>query len=270
MRLLGQQQGDDNHIALDHETFEVVRQIQELRATLASNSPSTVSSSGVSAGPDAPAGLGTTASATAGHGAAAAAAATAVGESPTQTTTSDEKLINLFLRMAGREPGWQPRTGGEKSGSTGGGSSSNEDSAGAAAQAAGAAAAAAQSTGLQQQGQGGSVDTVLRGLATQMSIDDRMDAPRADAPGTDIDEMPPPPRQEGEQRFGEGGIEGAGGAELARLQKDKVNKEWEIQERQIFACSGVFVVIVSCLASTAMLRCSLWTGVVWEVFLFMA
>lgn len=69
------------------------------------------------------------------------------------------------------------------------------------------------------------VDAVLGDLTAQMSIDGEIDAHRADAPGADRVEMPPPtPLQKGEQMSGEGGMEGAGGAQLARLHKDKVNR----------------------------------------------
>lgn len=238
--LAGQQQGD-NHIALDPETFEVVRQIQELRKTLSSNSSSTTAASGGNADPTAPGGPGTTASATAVRG--GAAVATAEGENPTQVM-NDEKLINLFLRMAGRESHWPPGTAGGNDGSTGG---SSDGSQGAAAQAA--APAPAQSKGSQRQEHGVNVDAVLDGLAAQMSIDDGMDASRADAPVTDRDNtLSPPPLQDGEQRFG-GGIEGAGGAQLARLQKDKVNTGRKTEKTDVRLRGFFFFVTMVTLAT---------------------
>ncbi|CAN0002837.1 unnamed protein product, partial [Ectocarpus sp. 12 AP-2014] len=109
---------------------------------------------------------------------AAAAAAVAAGKSPNEIL-SDEKLINLFLLVAGRSPNWPHEgpgrsTGGsEESSSGGGGGSGGSESSGGGSGA-----------------QGVDVDGAA-GQTANMSIDDG-----ADAPSGQEAEMPPlPPRQ---------------------------------------------------------------------------
>ncbi|CAM9598601.1 unnamed protein product [Ectocarpus sp. 13 AM-2016] len=263
-------------IDLDPETFEVVRQIQELRnhlsrttssqgsaapgatttatataangakvsatandgstaeATAGDDSTATATAAGDNSPASATAADGSTATATAGggvnaasagdgapiataaaagKGAAAAAAAAAASKSPNEIL-SDEKLINLFLLVAGRSPKWPHEgpgrsTGGTGESSDGGGGSGDSEASGGG-------------SGVQ----GVDVDGVA-GLTANMSVDDG-----ADAPSGQEAEMPPlPPRQwvgaeagAGEQGGGEHEAWG-GGMQLARLNDETCYSE---------------------------------------------
>ncbi|CAM9227987.1 unnamed protein product [Ectocarpus sp. 12 AP-2014] len=251
-------------IDLDPETFEVVRQIQELRnhlsgtgssqgsaapgatttATATAANGATVSAtandgstaeatagdnsaaSATAAGDNSPASAtaagdstatgtagGGVDTASAGDGASMAAAAAAAGKSPNEIL-SDEKLINLFLLVAGRSPNWpyegpgRSTGGSEESSSGGGGGSGGSESSGGGSGA-----------------QGVDVDGAA-GQTANMSIDDG-----ADASSGQEAEMPPlPPRQwvgaragAGEQGGGEHGA--WGGMQLARMNDDTCYSE---------------------------------------------
>ncbi|CAN0236762.1 unnamed protein product [Ectocarpus sp. 12 AP-2014] len=253
-------------IDLDPETFEVVRQIQELRNHLSRTSSSpgsaapgatttatataangaTVSATAsdgstaeATAGDDSAASAtaagGSTATATAGGGVntasagdgtsmaaaaaaagkSAAAAAAVAGKSPNEIL-SDEKLINLFLLVAGRSPNWPHEGPGRSTGGTG------ESSDGGGGGGSGGSKASGGGSGAQ----GMDVDGVA-GVTANMSIDDG-----ADAPSGQEAEMPSlPPRQwvgagagAGEQGGGEHGAWG-GGMQLARMNEDTCYSE---------------------------------------------
>lgn len=103
-----------------------------------------------------------TASAVDGHDGTAAAAASASGGGSPADTLSDEKLINLFLLMAGRTPNWP---GGGGAGGSGGGSMRSTGTTQAAREGGGS-----------EHEQDVDVDAVS-GLTARMSIDGGMDAP---------------------------------------------------------------------------------------------
>lgn len=204
---------------MDPETFEVVRQIQELRQSLGKQTPAATSAaSGAPTAPRPTASAGTstatataspgttatavaadgsqatatadenstanavasdgshaTASAVDGHDARAVAsdgtaAAAASGATPADVM-SEEKLINLFLLMAGRNPNWPG--GGGAGGSGGDGGSSG---GGGIEQSTGSMQGEGEGGGGSQPGQDADVDAVS-GLTAQMSIDGGIDAP---------------------------------------------------------------------------------------------
>ncbi|CBJ28057.1 calcium/ calmodulin-dependent protein kinase 1 [Ectocarpus siliculosus] len=247
----------DKQIDLDPETFEVVRQIQELRnhlsrtgssqgsaapgaattatataangatASATANDGATAEASaeataGDNSAPSATAADGSTATATAAGGntasasdGASMAAAAAAGKSPKEIM-SDEKLINLFLLMAGRGPNWPHDGPGRSTGGTGESSSGGGSGGSDGSEASGGGSGA----------QGVDVDGVA-GLTAKMSIDDGADAPS----GQEAEMPPPPPRQwvgagagAGEQGGGEHGAWG-GGMQLARVHDDTCYSE---------------------------------------------
>lgn len=213
---------------MDPETFEVVRQIQELRKNLgkqtaasapAAPAPTTAPTPMTSAGSStatATASPGTTAAAVAADGSQATAtadehstanaiasdgshasasavdgrdaravasdgtaAAVASGATPADTL-SDEKLINLFLLMAGRNPNWPGGGGaGGGAGASGGsdisGGGGNEQSTGATQGGRGRGRGGGGGAG-SEDGQDPDVE-VVSGLTAQMSIDGGIDAP---------------------------------------------------------------------------------------------
>ncbi|CAB1117160.1 unnamed protein product [Ectocarpus sp. CCAP 1310/34] len=193
-------------------------------ATAGDNSPASATAAGgytatATAGGGvntASAGDGASMAAAAATGKNAAAAAAAAGKSPNEIL-SDEKLINLFLLVAGRSPNWPHEGPGRSTGGTeesssgggggGGGSGGNEASGGGSG------------------AQGADVDGVA-GITANTSIDG------ADAPSGQEAEMPPlPPRQwvgagagAGEQEGGEHGAWG-GGMQLARMNEDTCYSE---------------------------------------------
>lgn len=217
-RGLGGRQGD-KFIAVDPETFEVVRQIQELRKNLGKQAPSgTSAAAGAPAAsvPTAPAGSstatatatpGTTANAVAAEGSQATAtadesstanavasdgspataaavdgddaravasdgtAAAAASSASPADALSDEKLINLFLLMAGRNPNW-PGSGGAGGGSGSGGSSGG----GGNEQSTGTRKSEGARGGGSEEAHDADIDAVS-GLTAQMSIDGGIDAP---------------------------------------------------------------------------------------------
>ncbi|CAM9489558.1 unnamed protein product [Ectocarpus sp. 4 AP-2014] len=264
-------------IDLDAETFEVVRQIQELRNHLSrtgssqgsaapgdgSTAEATAgdnSTAEATAGDDSTANDGSTAEATAGDNSTAsataaggstatataggggntasagdgasmvAAAAAAAGESAAAAAAgkspkeilSDEKLINLFLLVAGRSPNWPHEGPGRSTGGTGESSSGGGGDGGGSGGSSGGSEASGGGSGAQDM----DVDGVA-GLTANMSVKDG-----ADAPSGQEAEMPPiPPRQwvgagagAGEQGGGEHGAWG-GGMQLARMNDDTCYSE---------------------------------------------
>lgn len=245
------QQGG-KQIDLDPETFEVVRQIQELRNHLsrtgssqgsaapgattadagttasattttatatAANGATAEATAGDNSAPSATAADGSTATATAAGGNTASAgdgasmASASAGKSPKEIM-SDEKLINLFLLMAGRSPTWPHDGPGRSTGGTGESSSGGHGGGSGGSEASGGGSGA----------QGVDVDGVA-GLTAKMSIDDGADAPS----GQEADMPPPPPRQwvgagagAGETGGGEHGAWG-GRMQLTRVHDDTVS-----------------------------------------------
>lgn len=259
----------DKVIAVDPETFEVVRQIQELRQSLGRQTPAATSAASgapTASGPTASAG-GSTATATAspgttatavaadgsqatatadehstanavasdgsqatasavdGHDARAVAsdgtvAAAASGASPADVM-SEEKLINLFLLMAGRNPNWP---GGGGAGGSGGGSGDNGGSIGGGGHD--------QSTGTQQGDGGGGAGSqpeqdadvdAVSGLTAQMSIDGGIDAPST----TEEPQFAAGPSADGSSSNGWGGE-----TQLARVDQHKADVRRQLEGRR--------------------------------------
>lgn len=253
---------------MNAETLEVVRQIQQLRdslerkknsnvnndsSSMEETSPTNVSASesGTDASETDAVGTtakattttatatavdGATATATAADGSTATASSTpngtaeaAAGGNPPDTM-SEEKLIKLFLLMAGRGQGqdWPPGNG-----SAGGGVTSHRDASGAGAETDGAGSSSDGGPKNGGLGRGGrevsdaDMEAAVAGFAAKMSIDAGMETPTNVAQGV----MPAPPPPEEDKR---GSWKGA--MHLARLNEEKVRCGRETESRPMRVC----------------------------------